>query len=276
MLQGKEAVLTWFDLNNAGNDKPYFKLYYATGKTNYIGEGLEGNSVKDTRDRLEAYLDNLSPGDYIIDMKADPKATKQFPSAKFCINKGAGAVAGIYGPQVSGNQIPAGYISKDDATRLIQEALSTYKQQEEIEALKEENAELRSENKKKTAGIGTLYEDNKEVLQPLVAVIAGKVMQSISGGAGMQYMGPNVAISGTQSAPVPPMQVVKDQEEDEEELTEEQGQRLDDAFFACVDANAGNTEETLQLMESLALWITANKTMFDTVMKPEILKCKKT
>ena len=259
MFYGTEDALAWFRRTG----KTGFRL--SRGK-DVIAEYFEQQASNESAaEALHTELSYLKGGTYHIDAKNQRTDAKTILSTDFVISPSAGTQAAV-GSIHQG--VPEGYISKADLGTEIAKALKQ-------NALERENKELREsimdlQNAKPNSGIAGLLDH--PLVQHLLPIAIAKIM----GPNAPQALG-QVGIAGiTPAQQVPPVQQQTPEageNTDTEELTEEQDAMLGEAFWACVD-EMGSIDDTLELLACLPRYIAANKQVFDTMIKPELLKYK--
>ena len=270
MFIGTDDLLSWFQRTK----KTGWRLL--KGK-DIIAEYFDEQASNDTAyAALQTELSSLAGGTYHIDAKDNPKLARQILSTDFIIRPNANQpTAAITGPMHTG--VPEGYVKATDMAAEIAKAMEMYD-------LKRKNAELQAALQEalnapveKPDFISGLLEDDQVkatiagIMQMGAAKLFGQRQVAIAGG--LNPVPPVQRAPQTQQAP-PQTETQTETTQDGDELTDEQADRLYDAFYACAD-QIGTIPDTLDMIECLPLYIAANPAMFKNVLKPELLKYKK-
>lgn len=150
MIEGRQKILSWFE----GTGMPYFTICHLNGTAsgNWCYKSTQGEGVTNAQALadLKKWLDITSSGKYTI-VAADTNdripakgAWREDISLNSFDTQPAAAVASI-------GSIPDGYVKQETVTEQINNALEKYKRDQELEAIRKENAELKRENKELNA-----------------------------------------------------------------------------------------------------------------------------
>jgi len=266
MFHGIEDTINWFVRTN----KKGWRL--SRGKDTIAEYFNEEASNDSARQALEVELQTLRGGTYHIDAKDAADVTRKILGTDFIIHPGVNQAS--VGHAHTNNHILDGYVSKADMYEEIQKAVRQRDLEKENEELKDALEQLAKEKTPKEDFIGSLLKNPQ--VQSLIPVIVGKIMgQNVT--QPMAYT--KVGITGP-AINVPPMsndETVNESEneiESDESLSEEQDEKLTNAFFDLSDI-VGSIDETIVLIECLPNYIKANEQMYKAILLPELLKYKK-
>jgi hypothetical protein len=268
MFIGTDDLLSWFQRTK----KTGWRLL--KGK-DIIAEYFDEQASNDTAyATLSTELSSLAGGTYHIDAKDNPKLARQILSTDFIIKPNANQPAAVSGPIHAG--VPEGYVKATDMAEAIRKEMELYDMRRKIKELEAALLEAANAPAEKPDYISGLLEDDQVkatiagIMQMGAAKLFGQRQIAIAGG--LNQVPPQQRAPQTQQAQ--PQAEAAEATQDEDALTDNQNDRLDEAFFACVD-QIGGVDPTLDLLECLPLYIAANPGMFKNVLKPELLKYKK-
>lgn len=256
MLIGVDNVLKAFD----AADCDHWKLYYNAAKqtTPIQTSSKEGNVVRsESRNRLEAILRMLSPGNYKIDFKSDWNQSNHFNSVLFELRTDAHNQAPAIGGYMQGN-VPAimggDYVHKDDIKKTVREMMAQERLQSRVEELEEQLKEAQQSSL--STAISGLLQNYGPVIIPALASKLGVAPTAV----GLAGYNPPPATTPTPTAT------------EAHDLTDLDS-RMDLAIQAMIKIE-GSPEATVLLLEKLVLWIGQNPAMY-LGLKPTILNTQK-
>lgn len=254
MLIGVDNVLRAFD----AADCDHWKLYYnASKQTTPIQTSLKEGSISrsESRDRLDAILRMLSPGNYKIDFKTDWNQSNHFNSVQFEIRN----EVNTHAPAIGGyNQnIPAimgsDYVHKDEIKKQVKELIAHERLQMRVEELEERLKE--AEQSSLSTAVAGLLQNYGPIIVPALASKLG-VAPTAVGLAGYD----------------PATKVVADTKELASDISD-LDRRMNVAIQAMIQIE-GSPDATVLLLEKLVLWIGQNQAMYQG-LKPTILNTQK-
>lgn len=272
MFQGTDDTLLWFSRTG----KKGFRL--SKGKDT-IAEYFDAEGSNESAlTRLQTELSYLRGGTYHIDAKDTLAEARRIFSTDFSIPPQSSTQAQVSGPS---HHMPEGYISMSQMQSELDTRMKIYDLQRKNDELTSALAEVMNAKPEPQDTIGKILDHPavQEVLPQLMMVGIGKLFgQGQIGIAGaLNQNVPPVRPARQQQAP-PAEEVIIEtegaQEPTGDDLTDEQDDRLIDAFYALVERE-GSIENALVIMESLPLYIDANPDMY-AMAKSQILKYKTT
>lgn len=171
--------------------------------------------------------------------------------------------------QQGGNQVPQGYMSRMEVNEMLERERGYWEIARDNDDIRAEMEQMRNAPSQKTDAIGAIVE--KVPWDQVIGMMLQKFM-----GPPQQIAGPSVRIAGAGGRNVPPVSPVETQQDgtQQPELNNDQGDRLDFAFYQFADLENGDLEMALQVMEALPKWIMKNPGMYKYTMRPALLEYK--
>ena len=256
MIEGRQNITRWFE----STGYPYWLMFHQ-GKTdsgNWIAKSSEQESATASTalDELQKQISLQSTGRFtLVATEKVGYISKGTYRTDFAISFSDNQPQAAAMPTIGG--IPENYISKDDVGAQIKAALSSYKAEVELEALKLRVKELEQENKEFQAN------DPFTKIAGIAAEYLPALMPQILGAA------PAMAGTGTFTPPQTkiyshPIESEMDATatEQERDLSPDEAERLSRVITVFAD-KAG--DEWLAILEAMAKKIEANPSLLQTL-----------
>jgi hypothetical protein len=280
MVQGIDKALDWFKRT----DKKGFRIL--SGSTPIAEYFDKEASVDVAYDRLKTELENLMGGEYYINVKdsKDSTDTKKGLTMRVILpaqgNMPMQAIAGTQQPVNNAALVPKGYYSSEEMEFRLKAIAREYQDKARMDKLEQTLEDMRNAPEKEDDSI--ISGIVKQVpWDQLIGVLLTKMIPAgntvgITGPMDkkhrhvppVQHQAPAAAATATPQAGAD----TNTDTLDPEDMTEEQADKLDDAFYAMSDLMGGDIETALQLIEALPVYIACNPQIFKAMLLPELTK----